>query len=189
MPIREINLLPPERRRRLRNESMAVSLTDIVRSVNTGLLLMSLIAGAIAISLWLFSIAGARTTEAELKDVVTEYQVLRDSVAEQNAVLERLALLGAGRIIWSEVLGDFFAITPPGITLHRLSGSLTFTEGVITAAGLNFSGQAVARSTLTFYESERLRAADWVARVDSPTSNLLERNNPLFQFNVVLKID
>ncbi len=189
MSAREINLLPPERRRRLRNESMAVSLTDIVRSINNGLLLMTLIGGAIIVSLWIFSVAGARTTEAELNQVVTDYQGLRDSVAEQNAVLERLALLGGGRILWSEVLHTFFAITPPGITLHRLSGSLTFTEGVITTAGLSFSGQAITRSTLTFYESERLRAAEWIKQVDSPTSNLLERNNPLFQFSLILNTE
>ncbi len=189
MPAREINLLPPERRRRLRNESMAVSFTDIVRSINNGLLLMTLIGGAIVLSLWLYSIAGVRTTEAELQQVVTDYQALRDSVSEQNAVLERLASLGEGRILWSEVLRDFFAITPPGITFHRMSGSLTFTDGAVTAGGLNFSGQAAARSTLTFYESDRLRAAKWVKQVDSPTTNLLERNNPFFQFSVILNVE
>lgn len=188
MSTREINLLPPERRRRLRNESIAVSITDIIRSVNNGLLLMTLIGGAIIASIWLFSIAGVDTTEAELKQVVGDYQVLRDSVAEQNSVLDRLVSLGEGRIVWSDVLRDFFATTPPGITFHRMSGSLTFTEGVVVSGGLSFSGQAVTRSTLTFYESERLRVADWVKQVDSPTSNLLERNNPLFQFSVILNL-
>lgn len=185
MSAREINLLPPERRRRLRNESMAVSLTDIIHSVNNGLLLMTLIGGAILASMWLFAVADTPTTEGELKQVVDNYQVLRDSVAEENAVLEHLASLGQERIVWSEVLRDFFAVTPPGITLHRLDGELSFMEGAVSAGGLTFSGQAVTRSTLTVYKN-RLQEQPWVKRVDSPTSNLLERNNPSFQLSVAL---
>lgn len=186
MSVREINLLPPERRRRLRNESMAVSLTDIIKSVNAGLLLMTLVAAAIVTSLWLFSVAAQPTTAEDLRQVVAEYQRLREAVAQENAILERLAALGRERVVWSDLLGDFFTATPPGVTLHRLGGDITFVEGARSSAVLNFGGQAVARSALIIYE-EKVRQMKHVQDVTSPASNLLERSNPLFQFSVVLK--
>lgn len=188
MALQEINLLPPERRRRVRNESIAVSVTDIVRSINLGLFLISLLGGAILASVWLYQVATTATTEEELALVVEEYQTLRDRIAEQNAVLERLASLGRQRIVWSEVLTDFFAITPTGITLNRMNGQLVFTDGAVTNGTFNFGGQAVTRTSLTTYE-DRLKGMKRVVQVDSPTSNLLERTNPPFQFNVTLSTD
>lgn len=185
MPAQEINLLPPDRRRRARNESLAVSVTRIVKSINIGLLLLTTLAGAFVAALWVYSLAARPTTEAELTGVVDEYQALRDRVAEENAVLARLESLGRRRLVWSEVLQDFFAITPPGITLSHLDGALTFVDGEITAGGLTFGGQAVTRNSLKVYE-EKMKGLAGVQQVNSPTSNLLERNNPSFQFSLVL---
>lgn len=185
MSVREINLLPPERRRRLRNESMAVSLTGILKSINTGLVTMTLIAVAIVVAIWLFAVAVKPTTAEELSQVVDEYQGLRDEVAQKNAVLERLTALGRERIVWSELLSGFFALAPPGVTLHRLGGDVTFVEGAVSSTVLNFGGQAVSRSALIVYE-EKLRGMKQVQEVSSPTSNLLERSNPVFQFSLTL---
>jgi hypothetical protein len=185
MAIQEINLLPPERRRRVRNESIAVSVTDIVKSINAGLFLMTLLGGAIVASLWLYQVATTDTTKEELTVVVDEYKALRDQVAEQNAVLERLAALGEQRIVWSEILTEFFAATPPGVTLHRMNGGLIFAAGELESGELVLSGQAAARPLLITYEGQ-LRNLKHVVTVNSPTSNLLERTNPPFQFSLTL---
>ena len=185
MALQEINLLPPERRRRVRNESIAVSVTVIIKSINAGLLLMTTFSIAIVLSILLYSWAATPTTQEELNKTVDEYQALRDKVAEENAVLERLEGLGHHRIIWSDMLAEFFRVTPPGITLNRLGGAAIFGEGVVTSGTLTFMGQAITRTSLTVYE-DRLKTLPGVTQVNAPASNLLERTNPTFQFNLTV---
>jgi hypothetical protein len=77
------------------------------------------------------------------------------------------------------------AATPPGIILQRVNGEVTFADGVVSSAVFNFSGQAVTRRALIVYE-EKLREMKQVQKVSSPSSNLLERSNPAFQFSAEL---
>lgn len=186
MAIREINLLPPDRRRRLRRESVAVSLADIGQGINTGLLLVTLIGVAIIFSIWLFSVASTPTTKEELNQVVVRAQQLRDTVAEKNAVYERLADIGQTRVVWSNVLHDLLAATLPGVTVHQLSGKLGLEEGAVNSGTLSFSGGAITRGTLIKYE-EQLRSLPWAREVTAPSSNLLERTSPTWQFGVVVE--
>jgi Tfp pilus assembly protein PilN len=185
MSPQEINLLPPERRRLVRNESIAVSIINIVKSMNAGLLLMTVLALVMVGAVWLYSWAATPTTQEELNQAVDQYQTLRDRIAQENVVLERLEEVGQKRIAWSEMLIDFFATTPPGVTLSRLGGDVVFADGVVASGTLNFAGQAATRNALTIYE-ERLRSLPGVRQVNSPTSNLLERTNPLFQFTLTV---
>lgn len=186
MATREINLLPPARRSRLRRESVAVSLTDIGQGINTGLLLMTLIGVAIIFSIWLFSVASTPTTEEELNQVVARAHELRDTVAEKNAVYERLANIGEKRVVWSNVLHDLLAATLPGVTVHQLSGKLGLEEGAVNSGTLSLSGGAITRGTLIKYE-EKLRNLTWAREVTAPSSNLLERTSPTWQFSVVVE--
>lgn len=184
--MQEINLLPPERRKLLRNESIAISLHGFLKSINAGLMLLTVIGVALIVGLMIMSYAAARTTSQELQAMVDEYQNLRDIIAEQNKVFEYVAAVGRDRIVWSTIIRDFVGVVPPGVQIHTLAGRTVFAEGAVSSAQISFKGQAITRSTLVIYE-ERLKALESVISLTSPTSNLLERNNPTFEFDIDIR--
>lgn len=185
--MREINLLPPARRKVLRRESLMVSTQDFLTSVTMALVLTTCVGVLLIGVLWALSLAATRTTAGELKEAITEYKSLREDIARQNLFLEEIAALGRKRIVWSDVVREVIAVVPPGVTIEETQASVEFDKKNIKAAKLVIKGRAITRSTLTVFEG-RLRALSIVGAVKSPTTNLLERNNPGYQFDIILKL-
>lgn len=184
--MREINLLPPKRRWRLRSESIAVSITRFLRSIIDGLLIMSVTAVGISIIMWLLIVTTNISTADDLKQEVSRFQRLRDEVSLRNQSFEALSAISVKRIVWSDVLASFFKAVPRGILLHDLSVQAEFEGGLPVSATMEVNGQALTRNTLIIY-SEDLKGLDFVQGVNFPTSNLLERINPVFNIKLDIK--
>ncbi|MBI3255751.1 MAG: hypothetical protein HYZ63_02160 [Candidatus Andersenbacteria bacterium] len=180
MPLaRELNLLPPERRRHLARQLIINSLNKFSRGVLWSLVVVTVagVAAAATLQVW---VAFSSTTATELlKERVATYQKLRTQIAKQNENLDFMAKTSTDRVLWSALFADFYSVMPPGTRIQNLGGK------ILPAPQLSFSGQAVSRSALVVLE-DRLKQLPWVSQVKAPNSNLLQRANPSFGFEVNL---
>jgi Tfp pilus assembly protein PilN len=179
---RELNLLPPERRRHLARQLIINSMTKFLRGVLWALVVVSLtgVGTIVFLQIWVAFVSTSATVM--LKERVGRYQELRGQIAKQNENLGFMADVSSKRVIWSDLFADFYSVMPPGTRVQSLEGSITPNPR------LTFSGQAISRSALVVLE-DRLKQLPWVSQVEAPNSNLLQRANPLFMFDVVLKAD
>lgn len=178
--MRELNLLPPTRRRQLSRQLAMNSVVRFLRGIIVGLLIVSVVGVGAAVTFQLLGLFLSSATTAELGVQVKRYQELRTQIARENESLEFMAKVSRDRVLWSELFADLYATMPPGTQINAMTADL------IPQPKISFSGVAVSRSSLVVLE-ERLRALPWVAEVKAPSSNLLQRNNPAYLFDVFLK--
>jgi len=186
--MKEINLLPPDRRKVLHSESLLEAAIHFLRSGIIGLLLLTGVAVASIVVLVVVAGFSASATQAELDEAVARYQALRDRVVEENGVLEFVSMLGGRRIVWTKLVGQVFEAVPAGISLNDAGGTLTVENGDIDSAVMTVSGRAATRSTLVIFQ-EKLKSLSIVQEVESPTTNLLERTNPPFEMTVRFRVE
>jgi hypothetical protein len=176
----ELNLLPPSRRTYLVGQLMIGAVHSILRSLIVASILVT-VAGVGAIAFLQFMIAASSSNgSVVLAQKIKAYQDLRTGIATQNASLKTLNSLSNDRIVWSKLWPDLFAALPPGTVMFSLSAD------VLPSPHFSFSGQALARSALVVLQ-DRLHLISWVDIVNAPDSNLLDRDNPKYQFDVYLK--
>jgi hypothetical protein len=163
---------------------MLSSATKFLRVVIVGLGGLVMTAVLAWIGLWITSETMSRSTEADLRVEVDNYNRLRVVVARENAVLELVNGLAKDRVEWSLVLSDLLRIVPPGVTIVNMQTNVN--ESLIS-----FSGSALNRSSLVVFE-DRLRVLPWVKEVVAPRENLLSRIKPSYNIRLVVdatKID
>ncbi|GEM_PF-2544505 len=181
----EINLLPPLRRLTLRREVVINSLQYILSSVVYACLAVTLTAGAtwalLGASTWRLS----ATDQSQIGSAISEYQQLRDEIAEHNALLEYVQSLSNNRLTWTDFIADFLATIPPGVEIGGMTGSAVMQGTMPQEVIFTFNGQAAARGGLTLF-ADRLRLLKGVTQVVAPNSNLIKRENPLYQFTIHL---
>jgi Tfp pilus assembly protein PilN len=187
-PMREINLLPPARRKALQRESLLVTLGAFVDSIIMGLSIMTLVVILLSGMSWILSLQAASATSNELSVVVGEYFSLRQEVTKQNSYLASITDLGKKRIIWSEFLHNFNKIVPQGITINSISGraSVGDNNGQPSNAQCSIGGEATNRDVLLAFQNA-VRAMPSVGNIVSPLTNILSRLNPTYQMDIVLK--
>lgn len=178
--IRELNLLPTSRRHSLAQELVLNAMVRFLRSINAGLLVVTG-SGIVTIVILqiLVTLLSSFTTD-KLAAEVKHYQDLRTQIAKQNESLTVMGTLSGGTVAWSQLLPDLFSSMPPGTKINQLNGAVT------TETKLSFSGQALSRSALVVLQ-DRLQNLPWVKSVSAPNSNLLERINPTYGFDVIIK--
>lgn len=176
----DLNLLPQSRRAALARQSITASVHRFLVSVTMGLLLLTLV-GIVSLGvLQSFMSTLSHEKEAQLQLSISQYDVLRQSVAVDNAFLAAVADLVEGRRQWGEKVYELLAVIPGGIRIHTLRG-----QGEDKPA-LSFSGQAATRNALTVLE-QRLKSISWAQSVDAPNSNLIDRTNAPYEFILSLK--
>lgn len=166
---------------------MLVLVADFLTSVLMALTLTTCVGVLLVGVLWGLSFATARTTEGELRLAIKEYKSLREEMALQNVFLDQILVTGKRRVVWSDAVREIFAVVPPGVTIRQVEAKVEMDKRAMKSAKLVLKGNAVTRSTLTVFEG-RLRSLPIVGGVNSPTTNLLERNNPTYQFDIVIKM-
>jgi hypothetical protein len=184
--MREINLLPPLRKRQLRRQHWIALTQSALQSATLGLTLITVVGIFVIFIVWILSVAAARTSDIELASRIKEYQKLREATTEHNALFEQVALIGRERIVWSTVVSSVLAALPPGVNLHDMIGNAQYESTGGAAPSLVITGHAASRSVLTVL-GDRLRQLKNVTGVISPTSDLLERENPDFRFEIQFK--
>lgn len=185
--MKDINLLPPSRRSLLHRESLLIAAQSFLNSLLLGLALLTCVGIMLAAALWIMSFNAARTTESQFIVVRDEYKKMKDSVTQQNQFFSRIEQSGSKRIVWSDALQAVLKAVPAGVAIETASAVAVMKNNVPQSATLILKGRAVTRSTLTVMES-KLRSLPNVAQVQSPTTNLLDRNNPSFEFNLSINL-
>jgi Tfp pilus assembly protein PilN len=175
----QLNLLPPERRRLLLRQVFFTSLQKFLSSLLVGLGIVTacgLVAGG-TLLIWSWAVSPAN--EGELQAAVKQYQARRDEIAGQNEKLKVMQDLHNNRLVWAPKLENLSTVIPPGAILTQVAADSV-------SGHLVLSGQALARSVLIVLE-QRLQVLPWVDQVDAPPSNLLQRESPIFDFDLTLK--
>lgn len=177
--VRHLNLLPPERRARLRRGAFVLFGVRIVRLLIVGLGVVSVGGGLLIVGMWLLTITFSGAEDAELQNKVKEYLQLRAEISEKNQLLRLVNELGRDRIIWSDQLAEFLEAIPPGTIINSLTGD--------SRVGIfEFSGTALTRGALVVFE-ERLGQLSWAKSIAAPRQNFLKKNNPDYTFEIRLR--
>ncbi len=177
--IKELNLLPPTRRRFIDQQ---VTLNIVVKIVNRLIvaLLVLTCGGLLSLGgLYTATAVSGRGASSELKLEIERYQAKREEIARQNAALKLLYDLSTAPVVWSEILPELLAVLPAGTTINKMAGDQFST------ARLDFQGRATSRSSLIAF-TERLNKLPWVASFTAPHSNLIDRINPDYSFSIVI---
>lgn len=175
----ELNLLPPIRRRLLRQQSLLVSLGHLFHQLIIAGLVIALVGLACIGFLW-FNLQRTPQTAA-LIAAIARYQEFRAQISQYNNRLQTIDTSIKEHYVWSKLLPEFFAGLPVGVTIQAVTVTTTNEERKMT-----ISGQANSRAAIVLMQ-ERFKNIKWVATVDSPPANLLERTNPTYTFTVTLK--
>lgn len=177
---RELNLLPPSRRHYIDRQLVVDAVSKLLATLIAAWTI-AIVAGAIAIGVLGFLITTTSSGVAgTLTQKVKTYQDLRTQIGAQNTTIKTMQTLTQQRVVWSDLLPDLFNALPPGAVITRLT---------LTAQGvprLSFAGVAPARSSLVVLQ-DRLGLIEWVQAVAAPDTNLLERDNPAYQFDLTIK--
>lgn len=175
---REINLLPPSRRQFLNRRARIIAVQRFVVSVLFGLVLLTA-SGLVTIGGFRYLAASAsQSVSAELDEKVSEFRRIRDSVSSDNAFIEATYDVQKNRIVWSAFLMEVFKALPPGVSISELSGT---AEGRFT-----FRGRADSRNLIVVLEKS-IADLPMVTSVDAPHTNLIQRTDSEYTFNVTLK--
>lgn len=175
----ELNLLPPDRRQILTQRLIWELLGRSLTSLAIGLAVITGVGVVLIGGLQLLAWTTARGTPAEFEQALARYQELRDVIAEQNVALNEMSALSSQRIVWSQLVPTILATFPPGIVVRTMTAEAASRR-------FTFGGVAATRSTLIVL-AERLKVLPWVDELTAPLSNLVQRDNPPFQFNLMVK--
>ena len=189
MAVKEINLLPPSRRQQLRNETVLVSLQIFLRTVNSGLMVLSVVAVAAAVLLTVVLPVVDRGGRGELEATLEDYQQLRDVIVAENVLYDRVVKIGENRVVWTALFREILPTLPSGVRISLLSGRSTLDDsGELETGNMKLLGRAATRTTLVLWES-RLSELESVLEVESPTSNLIDRVDLDYDLTLVLTDD
>jgi hypothetical protein len=177
--IHEINLLPPDRRRVLSRQRIMSVANRVMRNVVFGLVVTSVCGVIIAVVLQGLAYTFSRITDVDVDQQVVRYESTRLDVMDRNRAVRNMSMLSRDRFVWSGKLRELFAIVPPGVGIGSMKGDSSENTS------LSFEGRALSRNTLVVFEG-RLKDLEWAAKVESPHSNLIQRVNPLYSFDIVM---
>lgn len=183
---REINLLPPARRLQLRNEAVVISLQKILSTINSSLLVLTLIAVGAGVTLMALSSIINRGEATQLETALQDYQRLRELIVTQNTKYQYVAAIGNKRLVWVDLLAQIIPTMPSGIRIEALAGQVSHdAKGGVVSANLIMRGGAATRTTMVLWQ-ERLRELAQVKDIVSPNSNLLNRID--LQYDLTLEL-
>ncbi len=176
----ELNLLPPARRRFLVRQLVTAALRRVIQNLNIACVVIT-VAGLSAIGFLQFMITTSSSTASTvLSQKIKTYQEVKATITYQNGVLKTMANLSSQRLVWSAMWPNVLTALPPGTFISSINADGN------NPVHLSLAGQAPARSALVVF-ADRLRLIPWVAVMNAPDSNLLERDNPHYQFDVSVK--
>ncbi len=177
--IHEINLLPPDRRRALSRQRIMSIANRVVHNVIFGLVMVSVCGVVMIVVLQGLAYTFSRITDIDVDKQVVRYESARIDVLNRNRAVRNMRSLSGDRFVWSERLRELLTIVPPGADISGMKAD------VGESISLSFDGRALSRNTLVVFEG-RLKDLSWAASVESPHSNLIQRVNPDYSFNMTL---
>ena len=176
--LREINLLPPDRRRNLEREAFLQALQRAFYSLLLALMLMTALSAVCLVVIKSIAAAEERTQDSNVAQRVEEFRDLRDDIALDNERLKLMLEQLDGRVLWSARLQELLDTLPPGVHVARMQAN-----DQPPLRQLVFSGTAITRNALIVLE-KRLQSLSWVEGVEAPVSNLINRTDAEYIFTI-----
>lgn len=176
----QINLLPPEIRRGLKMDLMVLALMKFMRAVLYSLVVMTVAGGGSAAWFWWQNTKVDVGDKAETDNQLRAFQGIKREIEQKNKLIGNLEKIQAERIVWTGLISELLKEVPPGVGLY----SISLDQGGDSPL-VEITGVADTRNTLVIFE-QRLNGLPWVERVQSPRSNLLQAENPLFILVLVI---
>ena len=176
-----LNLLPPEYRRRYSDLLLFLTIRRTVVSVATFFVFATVVVFA---SLFLLNRTladqKAETTGIQARLATSNGATLDQEIRTFNAMLSRVNAMQSGYISWTPILRELFLLIPPGVTLSNFE-----IDGKTKVATIR--GTAALRDDLLVLQ-DALSHSPRFTNPSSPISNLLQRENILFEIRFSVTI-
>lgn len=176
-----LNLLPLERRRSYDEHILFLSIRRFAISLGVFLLILTGVLFASTIFL------EQKVTEQQKHTQEVEAQLsklsgasLDQQIRDFNAILNKANTVQTSYIQWTPVLYDILSLIPKGVVLSDLE-----MDGKLKT--ISFSGTAATRDDLLALQNA-LSHSSRFSNLTSPISNLLQRENILFEMHATLSL-
>jgi len=110
-----------------------------------------------------------------------EYVTVNNDIRQLNQQIGRVEALQRLAVSPSELLRDIATRTPSGVQVTGLDFD-------VKSQSMRLNGTAAGRDDLLAYE-QTMRGSAFVKELQSPISNLFQKENISFQFLIVLNVD
>lgn len=176
----ETNLLPASEQKFLRTEKL---FRTVFLAFVLGLLTLAVVAGFFWAMRQIVTLnaAGIADQAQSLEKAVqesTEGQV-QGKINSINTNINFLSNNYNSQPHWTLVLEKLLALTPTTIKFTKI-------EGDTKDLTLDISGVASSRTDLIAFQ-DTLKEADFIEKMETPLSNIIEKENLIFEINLVLK--
>jgi len=176
----ETNLLPASEQKFLRTEKL---FRTVFLAFVLGLLTLAVVAGFFWAmrQIVILNADGVANQVRSLEKTVqesTEGQV-QEKINSLNSDINFLSSNYTSQPHWTLVLEKLGALTPTSIKFTKVEGN---TKDLT----LTISGVASSRTDLISFQ-DTLKQADFVEKMETPLSNIIERENLVFEINLVIK--
>jgi Tfp pilus assembly protein PilN len=171
-----LNLLSPAQKHALHARVVYAMIERLMIAFVTSLLVAS-------IALLLIKIELTKgLSQVQTRQILSsEYVTVNNDIRQLNQQIGRIETLQKMAVSPSALLRDLAERTPPGV---RVSG-LDFD---VKTKSMRLNGVASLREDLLAYE-EAMRASPFVETLQSPISNLFQKEDINFQFMIVLDVE
>lgn len=175
----ELNLLPLSRRRLIDQQVTLNVFTVLITHLVIAFAIVTFSGLAVLGGLQAMTLFTARQASSQLQDEIANFQEKREEIARQNAALKQLYELSADNVAWSELVSDVLTLLPAGTSIEKIEGDQSLQPR------LTLQGKATSRTSLIAI-ADRLKKVPWAQVVTAPQSNLIERINPSYSFNIII---
>lgn len=168
-----LNLLSPAQKAALRSRVVYAMIERLMIVLVIALLIASVLLTLIKIRLT------QNLAEVQERQVLTaEYGRANNDIRQLNLQITRIDALQQLAVSPSSLLRDLAERTPAGIVVTGLDFD-------VKSASMRLNGSAAKREDLLAFETA-MRASPFVKELDSPISNLFQKEGINFQFKIVL---
>ena len=170
-----LNLLPVTKKNRLEYLINFLLIKDILELI---ILIASVLASALIWS-WLFLEKDFADLAASAAAVNREYYTYNQDVKNINTLVKNINLANQNFVPITPKLKELISLLPNDIKLNSVQIDRR-------AQTLVINGVALTRSALLNYQG-RLNEVSWITRVETPASQLFQKDNINFEFRAKLK--
>lgn len=171
-----LNLLSPAQKEALRTRVLYAHLERLMVA-----LVGSLLVAGVLLFLIKFELTINLNQVQARQILASQYVTVNRDIRLLNQQIGRIETLQKLAVSPSSLLRDVAVRTPPGVTVTGLDFD-------VRTQSMRLSGIAAGREDLLAYETA-FRASPFVAKLESPISNLFQKNDINFQFKIVLNVE
>lgn len=171
-----LNLLSPAQKEALRGRVIFAMIERLMILILTATLAGSALLLLIKMEL-INGLGGVQVRQV----LTTDYAKANNDIHALNQQASRIEALQKLALSPSSMMRDLAARTPPGV-------SVTGFDFDVKTSSMRLNGVAARREDLLAFETS-MKASPYVANLESPISNLFQKTDISFHFDVTLNVD